>query len=145
MRAILIDPEKQTFTEIQLKADDYREINTVLHCDCHTIGAYLGGAFATGFDAIFVSDDSLEDRDDPRFWFQVDANRNPPSSYPIAGLGLAMGTDKDGAGCDVKISIEDLAKRIMFTQRKFRGFDVRNIPGGIAVDAKAPIIDGTNE
>src|SRR5262249_5718973 len=32
MRAILIDPEKQTFTEIQLNGDDYREINTILRC-----------------------------------------------------------------------------------------------------------------
>ena len=109
MRAILIDPEKRTFTEIQLKGDDYREINAILCCRSHTTGAHLSGSLEEGFDAVFVSDDELEDGDDPRFWFQVDVDRDPPSSYPIAGFGLACGIDTEGAGCDVRISIEELA------------------------------------
>jgi hypothetical protein len=144
MRAILIDPETRTLTEIQLDGDDYREINGVLCCRSHTLGAHLNGTIEKGFDAVYTSDDNLEDRDDPRFWFQVDADRDPPSSFPIAGLGLALGTDTEGAGCDVKISVEELAKRITFTKRKFRGFESREIPGGIAVDLKALIIDGSD-
>jgi hypothetical protein len=128
MRAILIDPEKRTFTEIQLDSDDYREINGVLCCRSHTLGAHLNGSIEKGFDAIYVSDDCLEDRNNPRFWFQVDANRNPPSSFPIAGLGLALGTDTEGAGRDVRISIKDLAKRITFTQRKVPGLRVSKNP-----------------
>jgi len=145
MRAILIDPEKQTFTEIQLNGDDYREINSILCCRSHTLGAHLNGSIAKGFDAVYASDDCLEDRDDPRFWFQVDAERDPPSSFPIAGLGLALGTDTEGAGCDVRISVEELAKRVTFTRRKFRGFDVSETRYGIKVDVKAPIIDGADE
>jgi hypothetical protein len=38
MRAILIDPEKRTVTEIQLTGDDYREIQAVLHCHSFTTG-----------------------------------------------------------------------------------------------------------
>jgi hypothetical protein len=144
MRAILIDPEKRTLTEIQLKNGRYREINRILRCRSHTIGAWLSGTIEKGFDAISASDDDLEDRDDPRFWFQVDVHRNPPSSFPIAGFGLAIGTDTEGATCDVKISVEELAKRITFTQRKFRGFETRDIPDGIAIDVKAPIIDGAD-
>jgi len=52
MRAILIDPEKQTFTEIQLKGDDYREINTILCCRSHTLGAHLNGSIEKGFGAV---------------------------------------------------------------------------------------------
>jgi hypothetical protein len=145
MRAILIEPDKRTLTEIQLEDDDYRRIQKVLRCRSFTTGAHLSGSIEAGFDAVCVSDDPLEDRDDPRFWFQVDATRSPPSSYPITGLGLAMGTDTEGAGCDVRISVEELTKRITFTQRKFRGFESRKIPGGLAIDINAPIIDGTAE
>jgi hypothetical protein len=154
MRAILIDPEKRTITETQLSSDDFRKIQAVLRCHSFTTGAHLSGSIEKGFDAIYVSDDYLEERDDPRFWFQVDADRNPPSSYPIAGLGLALGTDTDGAGCDVRISVAELASRITFTQRKFRGFEVSEGRGRLGdapvyemvnVGLKAPIIDGTAE
>jgi len=102
MRAILIDPEKRTITEIQLEDDDYRRIQAVLRCHSFTTGARLSGTIDTGFEATYVSDDELPDEPTadnpgPRFWFQVDADRNPPSSYPIGSLGLAMGVDKEGA------------------------------------------------
>jgi len=122
MRAILIDPETKTFTEIQI-ADDIDGIQKVLRCGRFTTGGRpLRGSLSTGFDTLYVSDDSLEDREGPRFWFQVDADRDPPSSYPIAGLGLACGTDSNGAACDVGISVAELQSRITFTQWKFRGF-----------------------
>jgi hypothetical protein len=151
MRAILIDPEKRTFTEIQLANGDYKEIQKVLSCRSFTIGAFLSGSYETGFDAVDVSDDELEDRDDPHFWFQVDAQRNPPSSYPIAELGLATGTDPEGASCDVSISVAELQSRITFTQRKFRGFVTHTGAAAhargahIVVEPMAPIIDGTDE
>ena len=93
MRAILIDPETKTFTEIQI-ADDIDGIQKVLRCGRFTTGGRpLRGSLSTGFDTLYVRDDSLEDREGPRFWFQVDADRDPPSSYPIAGPGLAYGID----------------------------------------------------
>jgi hypothetical protein len=145
MRAILIDPETQAITETQLNGDGYKEIEALLRCDSFTIGAHLRGSIEKGFDAVYASDDYLEDRDNPRFWFQVDADRDPPSSFPIAGLGLACGTDTEGNGCDARISIAELRSRITFTQRKFRGFTVAEIPSGIQVELHAPIIDGTEE
>ena len=122
MRAILIDPETKTFTEIQI-ADDIDGIQKVLRCGRFTTGGRpLRGSLSTGFDTLYVSDDNLEDREGPRFWFQVDADRDPPSSYPIAGPGLAYGIDSNGAACDVGISVAELQSRITFTQWKFRGF-----------------------
>src|SRR5262249_58058977 len=124
MRAILIDPEKRTVGEIAINGEPgvlpllSHETNRILGCNEHTLGAWLNGSISEGFDAVYASDDPLEDRDDPRFWFQVDVDGNPPSSFPIAGLGLALGTDREGESCDVRISVDELAKRITFTQRK---------------------------
>jgi hypothetical protein len=156
MRAILIDPEQRTITEIQLADDDYRRIQSVLRCHSFTTGAHLGGSLSTGFEAVYVSDDELPDEPTaenpgPRFWFQVDADRNPPSSHPIGGLGLAMGVDTEGAGCDAKISVEELTRRITFTQRKFRGFkmftgeEALSRGAHFVVEMDAPIIDGADE
>jgi hypothetical protein len=154
MRAILIDPEKETVAEIQLGLDSYRDIQRVLACETFTTGAFLGGTIEDGFDAIYVSDDVLDERDNPRFWFQVDADRNPPSSFPIAGFGLALGTNSEGESCDLRISVGDLAKRITFTRRKFRGFKVETFDrkeGGdpllpdIQISPVAPIIDDKSD
>ena len=77
MRAILIDPETKTFTEIQI-ADDIDGIQKVLRCGRFTTGGRpLRGTLLTGVDTLYVSDDSLEDREGPRFWFQVDADIAP--------------------------------------------------------------------
>ena len=150
MRAILIDPEKQSLTEIQIEGNDYRETNKIIGSSRYALGAYLNGSFEDGFDAVAVSDDDMEERDDPRLWFQVDADRNPPSSHPLAGRGLVVGTDPEGSSCDARISVEELRSRLTFTQRKFRGFetytgaDARARGGLVVVELKAPIIDGTN-
>jgi hypothetical protein len=151
MRAILINPETQSLTEIELKTGHYKEINQAIGCKSLTLGAWLSGSIKEGFDAIDVSDDYLEDREDPRFWFQVDSDRNPPTSYPIAGNGLAVGIDQAGETCDVRISLDELRRRITFTQRKFRGFKTysgeaaRARGADFIVEAVAPIIDGAGE
>jgi hypothetical protein len=155
MRALLIDAEQRTITEIEFKGN-YQDIQAVLGCRQFTTGSRpLLGSLEEGFDAVYVSDDDMEDREDPRHWFQVDALRSPPSSYPLAGRGLVLGVDKDGEDCDARISLVELTERITFTMRKFRGFEVSSGRGQIAegwpvseiirVDLKAPIIDGGSE
>lgn len=142
MRAVLIDPRKRAFTELRLESDDYREIRAALQCRSFTIGAYLSGSPSTGYEVVYVSDDCLEDADDPKFWFQIDADRDPPTSHPIAGWGLVVGADQDGEDADARISVAELASRVTFTRRKFRGFKTSEIPGGLAVTVNAPIVDG---
>ena len=143
MRAILIDAEKQTVTEINF-AGNYTKIQEIIGCRDFTIGSRpLRGSFETGFDALYVSDDYLEDREDPRYWFQVDADRAPPSSFPIAGRGLVLGVDERGEDCAAEISVAALTPRITFTQRKFLGFVVSEFEDGVSVAVNAPIIDGT--
>jgi hypothetical protein len=36
---------------------------------------------------------------------------------------VALGVDKQGESCDLRIGLEELKSRITFTQRKFRGFE----------------------
>jgi hypothetical protein len=75
MRAVLIDPENKTVSEIQTKGN-IRDTKAILQCRSFTTGAWLRGTVSKGFDAIMVSDDELDERDDPRFWFQVDADHS---------------------------------------------------------------------
>ena len=155
VRAILIDPKQRTLTAIEIDTG-LESIHEVLHCEHITAsGRPLRGNLDDGFDSIYVSDDYLDERgaEEMRYWFQVDADRNPPSSYPIAGYGLAHGTDDRGEMCDVGISIEELRPRITFTQRKFKGFRTSEFEGefggmpamGIKGEPIAPIIDGSEE
>jgi hypothetical protein len=60
MRAILLDPERKSITEITLESADCESIGQVLDCDSITTGAHLRGSLETGFDAIYVSDDPFE-------------------------------------------------------------------------------------
>lgn len=136
MRAILIDPENKTISEIDVDVG-METIHQVIGCKRFACGSRpLRGSFAEGFDALYVSDDDLEDRDDTRFWFQVDAERKPPLSHPLTGRGLVCGVDENGESCGAKIGLTDLAARITFTRRKFLGFVVS---GGV-VEALVPIV-----
>jgi hypothetical protein len=82
-RAILIDPEQQTLTERKIGRDI--EIQKLLCCQDFFGGSRPLHGSRSRFDTLYVSDDCLKDHHDPRFWFQVDAERNPPSSFPFAG------------------------------------------------------------
>jgi hypothetical protein len=142
MRAYLINSEQQTIDEIDCRnLDDYREVDRLLGCKSCTEGSRpLRGSLERGFDTVLVSNDPAED-DPGVFWFQIDADRNPPSSFPICGNGLVTGVDPKGSACDVQIPIEEVRARIRFTRRRFRGFDTRKTEHGIIIAAKTPIID----
>lgn len=144
-KAFLIDADLRSITEIDF-VGGYTAIQKVVGCKSFTTGSRpLNGSILKGFDAIYVSDDYLEDRDDPKGWFQVDAHRDPPSSFPTAGRGLVIGTDRMGEDCSARISLEELTARVTFTRRKFRGFNVKEGKSGsvfnIEVTMNAPIID----
>ena len=52
-----------------------------------------------------------------------------------------IGCDPEGADAPATIGLEELTERIAFTKRKFRGFETTEIPDGISVTVKAPIIE----
>ena len=57
---------------------------------------------------------------DPKFWFQIDADRERPSTFPIPGRGLVIGVTIDGGWIDTRLSLEELTARVTFTRRKFK-------------------------
>jgi hypothetical protein len=113
MKAYLIDADQRSITEIDF-VGDYEAMERMIDCYDLTTGAFLNGSIAKGFDALLVSDDLLEDGDDPKGWFQIDADRESPSSHPIPGRGLDIGTDKEGENCSASISLEELTARVTF-------------------------------
>ena len=143
MRALMIDAEHQTITEIDF-VGDYREIQRLLGCSTFTTGSRpLNGNLEDGFDAVYVSDDCLEVCERGlRHWFQIDADRDPPSSYPIAGRGLVVGY-LDGEDCEARIGLEELTARITFTRRRFRGFKTKpgSLEGTFVIEIQAPIVE----
>ena len=56
MRAILIDPEKRTLSEIQISNDD-KEHRAILQCESVTRLARIG-SYEQGVDGLYVSDES---------------------------------------------------------------------------------------
>jgi hypothetical protein len=155
LKAYLIDPKAQTITEVKV-GKSLPALYEILKCERITAsGKALRGTITDGFDSIFVSDDDIEglSPEETKHWFQVDADRDPPSSYPICGRGLVHGTDKLGKMCDVTISIAEVRSRITFTQRRFQGFEVthgftemfgKRMPM-TSVSPVAPIVDGAAE
>jgi hypothetical protein len=147
MRAILIDPETKTFTEIDFKGGR-EEIEHLLGTISWCSGLYrwLRGSSGEDFETIMVDACGMETRPEQRFWFQVDADReeNETTSPPIAGKGLVVGCDAQGKDADARTSLDELRRRITFTQRKFRGI-CQQPSKGMRGPLLAPIIDGANE
>ena len=86
---------------------------------------------------------SCEIEGNPEFWFQIDADREQPSTFPIPGRGLVVGVTVDGLWCDAEITIEDLRRRVTFTRRRLRGYTTSTgiMPGETWVGPIAPIVE----
>jgi hypothetical protein len=85
---------------------------------------------------------TTEIKGDPRHWFQIDADRAQPSTFPVPGRGLVTGVTVGGSWCDAEIGFEELKARVTFTRRKLRGYVTRIgfIEGEIWVGPDAPIV-----
>ena len=72
MRGYLINSERKTIDEISGAFDDCDEIYRVIGCESFTTGSRpLRGDLMQGFDAVYVSDDELEDGDTRVFGFRL--------------------------------------------------------------------------
>jgi hypothetical protein len=106
MRAILINPQDQTITEVEFNGD-YRHINQLIEADCFT-AVRLGDKEE---NTIYVDDEGLlTDKPYVVGMFRVDGD------YPayLAGKGLILATDKRGNSVATKLDIEELKARIVF-------------------------------
>jgi hypothetical protein len=110
MRAILIDPENKTLSEIQITDSDAEHL-TIIQCEDAHQGAVLSRD-ETGYDAIIVNNDSLP-LDEPGF--VVDGDHHPFVRRAIAMRYTPFG-ETPQAVADLQISIEELTRRIKFVR-----------------------------
>lgn len=105
MRAILINPENQTVTEIQI-SDDYREIYKALGCETFTAPVVYNNE-----DVLYCDDEGL-------FVPQKGGVIMDDWAYPILGKMLVIGCDDEGNSVDAKSTIEFFTKKITWLNEK---------------------------
>lgn len=81
MRAILLDPYKQTVSNVEVT--DYRDISKHLQCDLFCSGGYMESG-----DAVYVNDEGLYEED--MFTYMPDVYPDP-----YAGRVLILGIDHE--------------------------------------------------
>lgn len=101
MKAILIDPFKQSITEVDYSGD-YQDIYKLIDCDTFTIApiSRLG-------DAIFVDDIGLFKPDQAFF-------KHAKYPQPLAGKGLILGCDEEGETVEPTVSLADVISAVRF-------------------------------
>ena len=94
---------------------------------------------------VYYDDYQAEAGEDPKGWYQVDADLNSRLSPPRAGRALVIGVDhskpypaghgvtfyadlvgpdyRGGEHCDARIVCEELTARVTFTRRVFRDYE----------------------
>ena len=100
MRAILIDPAKQTVTEVDYDGD-YQSIYKLTDCTTFAVPYVLENE-----DALYVDDEGL--LNGPVNFFTIWGYPEP-----LAGKCLILGTDEDGKSVAAKSMIEDLDVRFV--------------------------------
>ncbi len=111
MRAILIDPEAKTVTEVDYIGKSYRDIYDMIDCETFTVVGIEHD------DAIYVDDEGLL-KDDPQFFFTYRGY-----AQPLAGKGLVLGTDEDGNSTEPVSTLDDIKNRVRFVELKLEGFE----------------------
>jgi hypothetical protein len=103
MRALLIDSDKKTVSEIEHDGGD-ESIRKALGCPNYKLDVSLSNG-----DKLYVDDDRWIDNLPPVACFFLDTDRNPPTAGPNPGPGLIVGADGDA-----KISVTELTARTRF-------------------------------
>lgn len=102
MQAYLIDPFKQTVTEVQYSGD-YTEIYKLIDCDLFTTAQF--NEFG---DTVFVDDEGLISGKYQEFFL---INGYP---QPLAGKGLILGCDNQGESVEPSITLDQAKALIDF-------------------------------
>ena len=158
--ALMIDAEHRTVTEITTLGD-WDAIRDLLNTNWIAIAAPALVSYSDGgADVVYYDDYQDEAGEDPRGWYQIDADRNSRLSPPRAGRALVIGVDhskpypaddgvafyedlvgpdyRGGEHCDARINVEDLTARVTFTRRVFRDYETHK-DGFISI--VAPIVE----
>jgi hypothetical protein len=123
MRAILINPEKQSIEEIDFDGD-IRNAIRIISCETYAMGVALSDGATADSDVVLVDAEPLDDDDADRLHacFQLDADGDRP--YTIVGKGLVLGWFLDEPEeeiyprVDVRIGLDQLKARVTFTKLK---------------------------
>ena len=99
MRAILINPENQTVTEVKYN-NNYKEIYELIGCN----------TFCCPVD--FENGDTMYADDEGNFKIQKGGIVMKNWYYPILGKILILGTGNDGESIDAKSDCQELAAQI---------------------------------
>jgi len=103
MKAILINAEEKTITEIDYSGD-YKEIYELIDCQTFTCVSMENG------DAMFVDDEGL--LTNPEHFIQI-----KDYHAPIAGSGLILGTGDEGESISCKHTIETIQDNVKFLNK----------------------------
>ena len=106
MRAILIDPQQRTVTEIEVQGKDYTELYGILDCDIFTSSV----RFETE-DMMLIDDEGLFKEPEDFFILTQDF------PAPIAGKAVILGTDDEGDTAPCLIPLERITKQISWASR----------------------------
>lgn len=126
MKAILIDPETQTITEVEYSGN-YKDIYKLTGCDCFTVVGIEDG------NGIFVDDEGLFN--DPRYFFLYNGY-----DQPLAGKGLILGTNEEGDSVDCTLTVDYIREKVKFIELSLMGFDP--IPDGTVTPKGHPMGEG---
>jgi hypothetical protein len=100
MRAILINAENETISEVEYDGD-YRSIYKLIGCETFTIVQFPDG------ETLYVEDNGL--LFDPQHFFKHEGYHQP-----LAGNGLFLGSDDEGESIATQLSIDKLKDQISF-------------------------------
>lgn len=104
MIAYLVDPDKETVTEVQHNGD-WREINTLIGSQYfEAYSLYKNG------DTVYVGDEAaLHATPDSKYFIF-----HSPRCYPFLGKGLILGSFPDGESRNPQTSIDTIRKHVFF-------------------------------
>jgi hypothetical protein len=109
----LIRPKQRDIVSVLHDVSNYKEIYKLIECDDSPFTL----VYIDDRNVIFVDDEGL--LKDARHYFNVEGH-----PFPIAGIGLVLGTDPEGETTSTSLSLPELQAKVSFTERKLLGFKV---------------------
>jgi len=109
----LIRPKSRDIVPVLHDVSDYKEIYKLIECE----GSPFTLVYIDDHNVIFVDDEGL--LKDQRYYFNVEGH-----PFPIAGIGLVLGTDAEGETTSTSLTLPDLLAKVSFVERKLIGFKV---------------------
>lgn len=103
MKAYLIDPYKETVTEVE-HGDDYKEIYKLIGCDTFDLARVEPNG-----DSVYVDDNGLLTMQPDSKFFHYKGYHSP-----LVGKGLMLGVNRAGDSVSPKTKIEVVRSKIRF-------------------------------